>query len=452
MNILRAIPLTGQVADLVIFALLVLIVLYLMLPLRRRFLLRGTAPSFLIAMALAGGTWYLLERQWKLVPEGIDVRIFIASGLAIFAIGLAIARLMSLRSSPIRGRRKALVAAGAVLSLAVAPMCALAMGNVVYHLFPSAYSLLSAEGPRTISYEQAEADRARWSAISRGSSQLGENVQGPADTSPSSAVVRLSLSNSASRFTTTPALVYLPPVYFSGAENLPVIVLVSGVPGGPDDWFSLGQAHLALDDFAASHGGKAPIVVAIDANGSQFHDTLCVDSKEGNVDTYISQDVRDDVVKRFRAAPQARKWAVAGLSRGGTCSLQIVAHHPDKFATFINMSGELHPSTTTVDAAIKDYFGGNAQAYADAGAEKVLTNNAIANGQGPGAYEGVAGRFIAGDEDRAAQVDLRQLDRLSRAAGIDSTYIEFPGKHTWQVWRAGFADSLDWLAQRLQIS
>nr|WP_162933232.1 alpha/beta fold hydrolase [Corynebacterium lactis] len=435
MNLLRAIPLTGQVADLIIFALLALIILALCLPPRRRFLLRAALPSLLVGGIVAGGAWYLISVRHRLVPEGIDLRIFLASGLAIAAMGLALARLFSLPKARVGRGKKVAAALGATLALLAAPLLGLGMGNVVYHLFPSAYSLLSAEGPRTITYEQAEAERAHPSP----------------DKPPASAVVRTQLANTASRFTTTPALVYLPPAYFAGAKDLPVVVLIAGVPGGPDDWFSLGEAHLALDDYAALHGGVSPIVVAVDANGSQFHDTLCVDSKEGNVDTYLSEDVRDDVVKRFHTASDAKRWAVVGLSRGGTCSLQLVAHHPDKFATFVNMSGELHPQTTNVDATIKQYFDGDAQAYADAGAEKILTNNALAPGQKSGLFAGVAGRFIAGENDHSAQVDLRQLDRLARAAGIDSAFNELPGAHTWQVWREGFADSLGFLGERLGI-
>ena len=75
------------------------------------------------------------------------------------------------------------------------------------------------------------------------------------------------------------AQVYLPPAYFAHPRpKLPVVVLVSGVPGSPEQWFAEGRAGQTLDAFAEGHRGLAPITVAVDANGATFKDTLCVDS------------------------------------------------------------------------------------------------------------------------------------------------------------------------------
>ncbi|MFL0447679.1 alpha/beta hydrolase-fold protein [Corynebacterium xerosis] len=64
------------------------------------------------------------------------------------------------------------------------------------------------------------------------------------------------------------AQVHLPPAYFAHPRpKLPVVVLVSGAPGSPEQWFVEGRAGQTLDAFAEGHRGLAPITVAVDANG-----------------------------------------------------------------------------------------------------------------------------------------------------------------------------------------
>ena len=102
------------------------------------------------------------------------------------------------------------------------------------------------------------------------------------------------LDNPASGFAARDAQVYLPPAYFAHPRpKLPVVVLVSGVPGSPEQWFAEGRAGQALDAFAEDHRGLAPTTVAVDANGTVFKDTLCVDSPAtgDKVMTYLAEDV-----------------------------------------------------------------------------------------------------------------------------------------------------------------
>ena len=68
----------------------------------------------------------------------------------------------------------------------------------------------------------------------------------------------------------------MPPIAFSPEKvNLPVIVLLAGAPGGPNDWLNGGGAGQTLNAFAAEHHGIAPIVAMVDDLGSQLNDTEC---------------------------------------------------------------------------------------------------------------------------------------------------------------------------------
>lgn len=450
MKFLRDVPLTGATVELIIYAFLALsIVIVILAELGFKFRRAGWDKNLLFsggvlvaAGIVAVGSRFLLESVWRPFPDKIDLRIYATAAAAIAVIVIGIRQVVR--------RRKFSTVAAVLLATVISLTSAFAMSNVVYHIYPNAYSLLGGGSPKLTKVEDLPAV-----AVDKRNGPLvnwwtAADVQSRPDvkTLPTEGrVVSLNIGNQASGFRTTAARVYLPPAYFADpSPQLPVLVLVAGVPGAPDDWFSVGEVHEALDNWAASHSGLAPIVVAVDGNGSQFHDTLCVDSPEGNVMTYLGKDVPREIIQRFHADPSPERWAIGGLSRGGTCSLQMVANYPDRFSTFLDMSGELHPSAGTVAETIKRYFGGDARAYAAVGAETILTSN-----QGTSKFAHVAGSFIAGTKDKEAQVDLQQLNRLAQAAAMNTTYRQLEGGHTWQVWRAGFATSLDWIGNRLGL-
>ncbi len=137
-----------------------------------------------------------------------------------------------------------------------------------------------------------------------------------------------------------------------------------GVPGSPEQWFDIGRAGSALNRWAQDHGGLAPVVVAVDANGGEaWGDTLCVDSPHGRARTYLTADVPAAVKKLFDVDPDPRSWAIGGLSRGGTCALQTALAAPDVYRTFLDMSGELHPLSGDRRETVGKYFGGDERAY-----------------------------------------------------------------------------------------
>ena len=56
--------------------------------------------------------------------------------------------------------------------------------------------------------------------------------------------------------------------------------------------FTAGHLASVMDEFAASHGGIAPIVVAADQLGGSNRNPMCVDSAAfGKSATYLLQDV-----------------------------------------------------------------------------------------------------------------------------------------------------------------
>ncbi len=55
--------------------------------------------------------------------------------------------------------------------------------------------------------------------------------------------------------------------------------------------FTAGQMGTVLDAYARAHHGRAPIVLSVDQLSAPGRNTMCVDSRLGDVDTYVTEDV-----------------------------------------------------------------------------------------------------------------------------------------------------------------
>ena len=199
--------------------------------------------------------------------------------------------------------------------------------------------------------------------------QTADEVQGPvtqlavASMRSHGAVVTVDLPAPRSGFAHRPSLVYLPPVWFAQPRpTLPVLMMLTGTPSLVSDWTRAAHADQIADEYAAAHHGWAPIMVFPDPNGSDLGDTECVDSPQGNAETYLSEDVPAAVVALFSAAPP--RWAVAGLSEGGMCAALLTLRHPDVFSTFADFSGEGGPVVGhDHKATMRLLFGGSLAAF-----------------------------------------------------------------------------------------
>lgn len=397
---------------------------------------RAAGPILAGTAVVAGGAWFAMEVAWRPLADRIDSAIYIAAGGLIAGACLATARWLL-------GRRRAL--AWIAPMVAIVTIASLGLVNVVYHLYPNLDSFAPEAAPRRIALDDVPrvpvdgrpGPVADWWEPPKGMPRLG-------------ALVALPLKGEKSGFRARDAQVYLPPAYFTSPRpRLPVIVVMHGVPGAPGQWFETGMAGSALNRWAGAHRGLAPIVVAVDDNGSTWHDTLCVDSPQGNARTYITTDVPAQVKTHFDVDTDPDAWAIAGLSRGGTCSVQTALAAPHVYSTFLDMSGELHPIGDDRAQTIREYYHGDAAAY---DADDPAVRLAREAQEPTGRWEGMDGRFIAGNEDPQSVADLTELHRLCRAAGIPADLRILPGGHTWEVWGPGFAGSLTWFGVRLGLA
>ncbi|EUA66177.1 esterase family protein [Mycobacterium xenopi 4042] len=71
----------------------------------------------------------------------------------------------------------------------------------------------------------------------------------------------------ASHFKHRGELVYLPPAWFASTPppRLPTVMMIGGEFNTPADWLRAGNAVTTIDEFAAAHGGNAPVLVFVDS-------------------------------------------------------------------------------------------------------------------------------------------------------------------------------------------
>ncbi len=230
-----------------------------------------------------------------------------------------------------------------------------------------------------------------------------------------------------------PAWIYLPPAArVAHPPRLPVVIAFSGQPGGPSDVFLAGNLQATLDGIARAHHGLAPVVVAPDQLGAPNVNPMCVDSRMGNVQRYVVDDVREWVLRNLPVAPNRREWTVAGFSEGGTCAAQFGAGFPAIFGSYLAISSELGPINGSIARTLHDAFRGSRTAWE--AAQPIAIMHRLAP------YRHTFALYCVGAGDKRYGAATPELAAASRAAGMRTTTRVLPGlAHNWNTGAAGFA-------------
>lgn len=399
---------------------------------RRPHLLRSVPISLLAAAALTALGWVVVEKIWRGFPDPIQIAVYVWIGVGLLGLLLLVPRIVAAR----RWWTKILAVLAAVAVVATAAL----QVNLVFAAYPTVGSALGLDAAEQVGLAEAT-DR---STDPITGSPLESVWTAPPDLPSGGRILDTPIPGTTSGFSARNAQVYLPPAYFAPRRPLlPVLVLMAGQPGAPDDWLTGGRLVQTMDAYAADHGGLAPVVVVADATGSAVANPLCVDSPLGNVATYLSTDVPTWVRATLQVNPDPRSWAVGGLSYGGTCALQMATNFPQVYPTFLVLSGQLEPTLGDKQRTLDAAFGGSEAAF-----EAVNPMNLMATRR----YDGSAGVFVVGADDPEYKGYAAQLVAAARAAGMDVQYLEVPGGHSYQTWSEGLRREIGWLGTRTGIT
>lgn len=248
----------------------------------------------------------------------------------------------------------------------------------------------------------------------------------PADLPATGIIGSAIIRGTRSGFQPRAALIYLPPAArVAHPPRLPVLVMLSGQPGGPSNIFSTAQLGNIFTEFAAKHGGLAPIVVVPDQLGQSDANPMCIDSPLGNSATYLTVDVPNWINANLNVLPGRTNWGIGGFSQGGTCAIQLGATHSRLFGTIFDISGESAPKRGSVSDTIRDGFHGSTAAYNAAKPVALVAANAP--------FRDTFALFAVGADDVAYRPGM--LDVAAQAHKSGMKVVQFDGPRMSHDWR-----------------
>ncbi|WP_291856925.1 alpha/beta hydrolase-fold protein [Marinilabilia sp.] len=205
---------------------------------------------------------------------------------------------------------------------------------------------------------------------------------------------------------------YTPPGYDNSDQEYPVLYLLHG--GGEDErgWATQGKTDLILDNLIAEEKAEPMIIVMMDGNipSPTFgEEMLTIFEKE------LTESVIPFVESNYRTKSGAENRALAGLSMGGIQTLYAGIYNTDTFSNLgVFSSGWIIGAHNDIADAQYEFMGENADK---------INNNLNHFWISMGGKEDIAWKNC--------QIMMSKFDELN----INYTYSEYPGGHTWPVWR-----------------
>ena len=393
-----------------------------------------SVPAIVVAAgAVTAVLTWLIDTVWKPFPDMLPLTVVFWSWAALAGVVLALARQPLLRTWP----RRAAAIGAAVLVLAAGAN----QVNVYFEAYPSLRVVL---GP-WLDHKPVLIRTANVTEVVPHLGHALEDIWHPPPEMPKTgAVYQVDIPGTTSGFKARPGYVYLPPAYRTTPRpQLPVLVLLAGQPGDPRQWIDSGGIQAMMDAFALSHKGLAPVVIMPDDLGSTFANPLCMNTRLGAAETYLTVDLPNWVATHLQVSPPGHAWAVAGFSDGGTCAIQLATQAPQLYPNFVDISGQLHPTLGSLRRTLRKAFGGNVAAYDRFDPVTVMAHTRFPHD---------AGVFVGGAADKVYTPQQHAMYLAAQRAGMQVTFMEISGGHSWQAWRDGLVQNVGWLAAELGIT
>jgi len=215
--------------------------------------------------------------------------------------------------------------------------------------------------------------------------------------------------------------IYTPPGYEANQQKYPVLYLLHGANESDDSWSTVGRAGFILDNLIAD--GKAVPMIIVMPNGhiDQTPPGLgrgaagAPPPLRGELEDFPNEFVKDlmpFVESHYRTIPDRSHRAIAGLSMGGSQTLNIAFADLEKFsAVGVFSSGILGGN-------LADWETSHLAALDDSKLKKGLKTVWFSTGS--------ADFLLANSKATVAMLNKH---------GFSATFQESEGAHTWANWR-----------------
>jgi enterochelin esterase-like enzyme len=245
--------------------------------------------------------------------------------------------------------------------------------------------------------------------------------------------------------------VYLPPQYFQPryrSYRFPVIELVHGFPGEPQDWITVVGISTTLPELIQRGLAKPAVLVMPDANGARGVSLQCLNQAHGPQDaTFMATDVPRFVAQRFRVQPPGRSWGIAGYSEGGFCAANLGLRYSHDFGFAGVLSGYFQPTQNQLanpERLVSPFGRNRTRRLRNTPTWELL--HLRPGTRVPQFWIG-AGRLDPADV-RDAQI-FRQLVQLRQPTVV--VHLA-QGGHTMITWRALVPPMLEWMTRLLAVN
>ena len=261
-------------------------------------------------------------------------------------------------------------------------------------------------------------------------------------------LMRLMVTGPSSHLTRV-VYVYLPPQYFEpayGKYRFPVIELIHGQPGEPQDWITVVGVTRTFDTLLEDKAAQPAVLVMPDANGGRAISLQCLNQAGGPQDlTYLAVDLPTQITRILRVQPPGSAWGVAGYSEGGFCAANMALRYPDRYGFAGVLSGYFKPSDNQLadpSRRVSPFNGNIRLAEQNTPLEEIQDLPVTA----------VIPRFwlASGAADQQGVADAERFWQELRVRQPDVPLTLTPGAgHTLAAWRAEVPSMLTWMTPAL---
>ncbi len=260
--------------------------------------------------------------------------------------------------------------------------------------------------------------------------------------------LRLSVAGQRSHITRV-VYVYLPPQYFHQrykTYRFPVIELIHGQPGQPQDWINVVGVTDTLGHLVIAQLARPVVLVMPDANGGRSISLQCLNQVGGPPDlTYLTVDLPDEIAHVLRVQPPGSAWGVAGYSEGGFCAANMALRHRYRYGFAGVLSGYFKPFDNQLAHPSRHVspFGGSRrlqQENTPLDEIQALQAGALT----PQFWLG------AGSDDKQAVANAKVFwQELRQRQAVVPLTLTPGGGHTMVTWRAEVSSMLKWMTHGL---